>query len=229
MAAPSLTNGTLFARQLLQDSNTTFPAATDAEYLRAFNDRYMMWYRLVEKRVQLVTAIAAILAGAGPKISDASFIYPEIESALLDYQAGADSPIARMKWNDLLAIIDQDNIITAGGTSGTPNLYAAAKLHGSSGRWSFLFWPIPNGGEVLKCYVRVYPTALAAGADVPELGDAEGYWLYRMGAADIAPIIGRPELVETILAPIPDAIRGLMGVERKREDPKRRPEASVLS
>jgi hypothetical protein len=232
MAALTVTNGTLFARQLLQDSNTSFPAATDAEYLRAFNDRYMMFYKLVEKRVQLITAVTSVSTTTHLNTSDAGFVAPEIESALLDYQTGYDTPLERMKWNDLQAVIDQDHVAGGGGggaSTGTPYLYAAAKLHGSSEKWSFLIYPLNNAAAVLKCYARVYPTALASGSDVPELGDAEGYWLYRMGAADIAAIIGRPELVETILAPIPEWIRGKMGVERKREDPKRRPEASVLS
>lgn len=227
MAALALDAGILYMRQLLQDSNTNFPGATDAEYTRTVNDRYMMWYKLIERRVQAVTAVTSISTSNVLNTSDAGFIYPEIEAVYVDYQSGPDSPLERFNWNDLVAIVEVDQAANAGPSAGVPSMYAARRLHGSSEKWQFLLWPLNSITAVLKADVRVMPTALS-GTAVPELGDAEGYWLYRIAASDMAPIVGRPELAEAILAPVPDFIRGKMGVERKRDDPKRRPETSVL-
>jgi hypothetical protein len=228
MAALSLDNGILFVRLLVQDQHATFQGTSDADITKIINDKYMTWYKVIERRVQLVTAITALSANP-TTTSDASFVYPEIEATYLSPGSGAlDVPLARMKWGDLWGSIAHDVAENGGtGNAGTPAMYAAKKLHGSAEKWTFLFWPFGSYTGIVKCDVRVYPTALS-GTATPELGDAEGYWLYRIAAADIAQYIGRPELVEGILAPIPDAIRGKMGVERKRDDPKRRIETSVL-
>lgn len=226
MAALALDAGILYMRQLLQDQNANFYAATDTEYTRLVNDKYMTWYKNIERRTQRVTAVTTVSTATHLNTSDAGFIYPEIEQALLDYQVGPDSALERVKWNDLWSAIEL-GVQLGTTTQGTPTRYAAHKLHGSSEKWEFLLYPLCNVAATLKAEVRVYPTALS-GANVPELGDAEGYWLYRLAAADLAPIIGRPEMVAEILRPIPESVQGKMVVERKRDDPKRRPETSVL-
>jgi hypothetical protein len=227
MAAPALNTGILFIRQLVQDQNSTFQASVDADITTVVNEKYMSWYKFVERRVQYVTAVTLTSSSTPVNTSDAGFIYPEIESMFISGLSQLpDQPLPRMKWGDLWSLVQHDVDENGGLSSGLPEFYAAAKLHGSSEKWSILVWPC-GSGVLLKAHVRVYPTALS-GSAVPELGDAEGYWLYRIAAADVAQYIGRPELVEGILAPIPDDIRGKMGVERKRDDPKRRVETSVL-
>lgn len=228
MAALALDAGILYARQLLQDSNANFPGASDTEYTRSINNRYMWMYKYLIKRTQVVTAITNASTTGLPVITgDAGFIYPEIEEAYIDPASGTDTPLERWRWDDLYAFVGFDGAVNSGWTVGTPELYAANRLHGSSEKWEFILWPIANDTMAMKARVRVMPTALS-GSAVPELDDAQGYLLYQMAAYDIAPIIGRPELAEGILSSVPDNVRGMMVAEGKRMDPKRRPESSVL-
>lgn len=219
MAALTLTNGLLYMRSLLQDSNTSFPAATDTEYTRLINDTYLTWYRNIEIRAgspsNLVTNLTA---GSTLVASETTFTHSEILGAFRD-AAGVTVTLERMSLLEVQVLQELEP------TTGPPTRYGAYKRHGNSERWALAFHPIPDTTYTIKAYARIYPTALSAGADVPELGDAEGYWMYRIAASQVAQIIGRPEMIEQILAPIPDSIRGLMGVERKRLDPKRRPES----
>lgn len=301
MAAPALDTGILLARMWAQDTSTTLPGLTDAQYMNLINDRYLTWFKVVEQRakqvvllsssgtsmsaiasaptaggtgytlndvltvtaggtggtvtvsavsVGVVTALTLTTAGSGyttgagkattggtgsgctvsitatgpVALYDSTCADPEILSVNRSITGGTSTDqtaaLERMEWNELRNLQNSDT------TTGAPTRYALFK-NTSSETWSVALHPIPDGTYALNAVVRQYPSALS-GTQVPKLGDAEGYWLYRMAAADAVVLLGRPELVEGIMGPIPDAIRGKMGVEAKRLDPKRRPEESVL-
>lgn len=216
MAALTLTNGILYARLWAQDVSTTLPGLTDANYTSLFNDRYASWYKVVEQRAVRVASFQVLANGELEGVASATSVVPEI----LELEI-ALSPLERMEYPELRALRVSDS------TTGTPKRYAAVKDTASE-KWLTSYHPIPDGAYTVTALARVYPTALSSGSDVPIVGDAECFWLWRMVAADAAILLKRPELVEAILAPIPDNIRGKMAVERKRFDPKRRPEEQVV-
>lgn len=215
MAAPALDAGILVARRWVQDTSTTLPGLTDAEYTSIINDRYMTWFKVIEQRAERIPSFMVLADGTVEGVSSATSIVPEILGLEINL-----TPLERMEYAELRALRVSDSI------KGTPTRYALVKDTASE-KWLCSFHPIPNGAFTVTALARVYPTALS-GTLVPMLGDAEGYWLYRLAAADAAFLLKRFELIENILAPIPDAIRGKMGVERKRLDPKRRPEESTV-
>lgn len=209
MAAPSLDNGILLIRLWTQDTSTTLPGLSDAQYTLLINERYMTYTRLVENRVVRIASFQTLANGTLEAVStDTS---PEILSLEINL-----TPLERMEYEELRAKRASDS------TTGTPTAYAMLKDTATE-KWLTSYWRIPNGAFTVTALARAYPAALS-GTAVPVLGDADGYWVYRLAAADACPLLGRPELVESILAPIPDNIRGKMGVERARYDPKRRPE-----
>lgn len=211
MAALALDAGILYARLWVQDTSTTLPGLTDAQYTSLINDRYMSWYKVLEVRAQRIASFQVLASGELEGVASATSIVPEIYELEINL-----SPLERMEYNEIRALRVSDS------TTGTPTRYAAIKDTASE-KWLVSYHPIPNGAFTVTALARVYPTALS-GTAVPLLGDAESYWLYRLAAADAAILLKRPELTEAILSPIPDAIRGKMGVERKRTDPKRRPD-----
>lgn len=228
MAAIPLDQGITFMRTLLRDTQPTFPGANDTEYALAANESYMSWFKNVEQRARLVTLIGGYPQGTLTMLSDPTATYPEILSAYRvdtnDANTGAVTSyilLERCEWNELIQLQGYDV------TQGIPVRYAAFKAAGASEQWQVALHPVPSGDYEILAAVRVYPTPLS-GTDTPDLGEAEGYWMYRIAAATLAHPIGKPELVEAILQPIPDDIRGKMGVERKRLDPKRRLEEMVL-
>lgn len=215
MAALALDVGILLARLWARDSSTTLPGLTDAQYASLINDRYMTWYKVIEARALRVASFQVLANGELEGVASATSVHPEVLGLEI-----ALSPLERVEYAELRALRVSDP------TTGTPTRYAMVKDTASE-KWLVSYHPIPNGAFTVTALVRVYPTALS-GTAVPLLGDAESYWLYRLAAADAAFLIGRPELVEMILSPIPEAIRGKMGVEAKRLDPKRRPQEMVI-
>lgn len=215
MAALSVTNGTLHARLWAQDTSTTLRGLTDDNYLSLANEKYMTWYRLVEPRAVRVASFHVLANNEAESLSSATSIQPEI----LELEI-AGVPLEKMELAELRALRISDS------TTGTPKRYAAVKDTASE-KWLVSYHPIPDGAYTVTALMRVYPTALTTGADVTSLGDAESYWLWRMVAADAVLLLKRPELWEPILQPIPDWIRQKMGIERKRLEPKIRPDEMV--
>jgi hypothetical protein len=211
MAAIALDVGILYARLWTQDTSTTLPGLTDANYTSLINDRYMTWHRVVEPRVKRIASFQVLANGEVEGVTSATSIVPEVLGLEISL-----TPLERMEYIELRALRVSDS------TTGTPKRYALFK-DAASEKWLASYHPIPDGSYTVTALVRDYPTALS-GTGTPILGDAESYWLYRFAAADAAILLQRPELVEQILAPIPDNIRNLMGAMRGRLDPKRRPE-----
>ncbi len=220
MAALNTTDGTTFIRRLCRLTNTSFPGAIDAEILDLINFWYMWWYKIIENRRQLVTMVTATVSGTRTYSTDAGFVYPEILSVLRQVGGVPTIGLEKADWNELLELQNRNS------TTGAPLRYAAAKLHGSSEKWTVALHPIPDAVYVISANVRVYPTALTAGA-TPELGEAEAYWMYRLAASDVAFVAGRDDRCARIEKPIPASIMKKAEIELKRADPKRRPTAVV--
>lgn len=217
MAALSVTNGTLQARLWAQDTSTTLPGLTDANYLSIGNDWYMTWYRSIETRASRIASFQVLANGELEGLSSATSVVPDILGLEI-----ALTPLERMEYAELRQLRVKDS------TTGTPTRYAMVKDNATE-KWLVSYHPIPNGAFTVTALVRVYPIALTTGSDVTVLGDAESYWLWRLVAADAVVLLKRPELRDFILAPIPDAIRRKLGVEAKRLDPKRRPDEALVA
>ena len=214
MADLTVTNGTLHARLLAQDTSTTLPGLTDANYLSLANQWYMTWFRTIEQRVERVASFQTLADGTVEATSTGTD--PEILGLEI-----ALTPLEKMEYEELRALRVKDS------TTGTPTAYALVKDTDTQ-KWLVSYWRIPDAAYTVTALVRSYPTALSAGGDVTILGDAESYWLWALVAADAVVLLKRPELRETILAPIPNNIRLKLGVEQVRFDPRRRPAESLV-
>jgi hypothetical protein len=216
--ALSVANGILWMREMLQDTDTTLPGATDAEYLRGINDRYVSWHKLMEKRALRSTLV--VLAANDFIVTSTLATASDIQSCTRVVSANRTAALERMEWNELRNLQDYDS------TTGTPLRYAVFK-DTTGETWQVATHPVPDAAYTLNAVHTAYPAVLTT-SDTPILGDAEAYWVYRLAAADMASILGTPELAESIVAPIPEAVRGKMGVEQKRLDPKRRDVEAIL-
>jgi len=217
--AMNVTNGTLLMRLWVQDTDTTLPGATDAEYLKAINDRYVSWFKIMEKRAKQ-SVLVTLAANDFTKASSLTNAM-EILSVTRDVTSLAPAGMERMEWNELRNLQNYDS------TTGTPIRYAAIKSPDDQ-TWLVATHPVPSGAFTLNAVHTLYPAELTSG-QTPILGDAEALWVYRLAASDMAlSPIGRPDLREGILAPVPEYVRAKMGVEQKRVDPKRRDETATV-
>lgn len=223
MAAPDLSAGITLIRFWVQDASASLPGVTDAQITLIINEKLITWYRVVEQRGARVS-LGTYATGVLEQQTDAAATYPELLNVSLGNidASTRDDTLEKMEWNELQQL-QKDSP-----SQGIPTRYAAFKASGADQTWTIALHPIPAADYELIAIARTYPTPLSVGTDVPDVGDAESYWVYRLAAADLVNPLGAPELMDYLLGPIPENIRELMGVSRKRLDPKRRPEESVL-
>ena len=217
--AMTVANGILWMRQLVRDTDTTLQGLSDTEYLRFINGRYLTIFK-AEKRAK-ETALFTDLAASSYNTASAINSAEEILNVTRNVDANRRVVLERMEWNELRNLQDYDS------TAGTPLRYAAHKRV-ADGEWQIAFHPIPDVATYdFNVLHTVSPTELST-ASTPVLGDAEAYWMYRLAAADVALVLGRPDLIDAILQPIPEAFMVKIGMEQKRLDPKRRDETAVV-
>jgi hypothetical protein len=216
--AMSVANGILLMRQWLQDTDTTLPGGSDADYLLSINERYVSWYRIIEKRAQESELVA--LAADDYIVDSTLSTACEILSVNRVVSGGRTAGMERMEWNEMRNLQNYD------ATTGTPIRYAVFKSVAGE-TWKVATHPVPDGAYTLNAVHTIYPAEMTT-SDTPILGDAEALWVYRLAASDMASVLGRPDLIQGLLQPIPEYVKGKLGMEQKRQDPKRRDETAIV-
>ena len=212
----SLTNMTLHARLLLQDTSTASPALTDAQYLILLNEKYAWLKEEVDPRATWVNHTtlfgAAGIAAKAAMTTATNYrkflsLLPE-SGATTQLFAGA---LERVEPNELA-----DFATSATYALSRQQLGATAA---DSGKWTVHFAKAPST-EFFSAWVIKEVTALSAGADLPELSDHECYIVSRAAAVEAARLAGRTEMIPAIMAPLPkyvqDALATSMNIKKPR-------------
>lgn len=219
MAVPSLATSRTNIRRRVNDTDTTVsPGLSDASYTALYNQAYYWWYENMEKRLDFVNVRASWTSGIATFASDAAAIQPEYHSLLWNNSR----VLERMEWNEVLEL---QRLFP---TNATPQAIALQKQTGGAGtsenRWFLALWPIPNATAAVEAYTRIYPTALSADADTPDLGDFEALCVENIAAYWAATLLDYPDLAQMALQMLPQLAQSKLTAERKRLDPLRRPE-----
>lgn len=219
MSSLSLANLTLHARLLAQDTSTSSPALQDSQYYSLINEKYAWYKEVVDPRTTWVNHTQ--LTGSGGGVSSKSFktsdtnyrkilaLLPETSSSSTDLA----SPLERVELNEL-------------GDFSTSSYYALSRQQLTStaadnGKWTIYFGAAP-ATQFYSAWVIKEVTALSSGSDVPELSDHEGYMVARMAAAEAARLAGRTEMVDQILAPLPQEVRDALQTAQNVKKPRGR-------
>lgn len=210
--AITVANGITFMRQLLEDTDATLQGATDDELVVFINERYTWWWKSMEKRSTESVLIA--LAQSAFVTNSTLTTAEEVLSVHRVVSGSQTSSMERMEWNELRNLQNYDS------TEGTPIRYAVRKSAADQ-TWVVATHPVPDGAYTLNAVHTSSPATMTS-SDTPILGNAECYSVYRLAAYDYAYFIGRPDKADVILQPLPDQVKAKLGLEQKRQDPKRR-------
>ena len=228
MAAQTLSQGIAYARLLAADVDPTNPGGlTDAEYTDIGNDYYQRWMQQFDDEVTQAGVVYATGSGTGWQqitLSTGSLTFARPMFAHIATTAGllstAPTLLERREFYDVVR--DQRTITT----NAQPTSYALvpSASQGTISTYRVFWHPVPDAVYYVQFWGKLYPLDLSAGTDVPFVGDAESRYIWRMVAAEVAGIIGRgPEVIQRILAPIPNSIQVEMGLAAADNRPRPRP------
>ena len=195
-------------RAFINDSSTTSQTFSDATLTKWLNTGLYWMYESAEKRVKDATLVATWTSGTAELAGDSTTLYPEILSVSIpDSGTGTETILEELPWAELRQRQVND------GTTATPTHYAKLKL-GAAGvgaaaqnKWRFALYPIPNAAIALTGFVRDYPTALSADADIVDLGQWECECIEVIAAVIAAGRMGRPELGQDLMGLLPKWIQ----------------------
>lgn len=215
----SLANMRLHARILYQDTSTASPALTDAQLASLINEKYAWYKEEVDPRTLWVNhtdLFGAATAISSAKATTSATNYRKVLALMVASDATAldlAAPLERVEMNEL-------------GDYGTAATYALSRQQLTStaadnGKWTVYFGAAPSSVRYTAFVIKEV-TALSADADVPELSDHESYMVARMAATDAARLSGRNEMVQEIMAPLPQGIRDAMTTAMAAKKPRQR-------
>lgn len=217
--ALTLTSMTSHARLLTQDTSTAGPALTDAQYYSLINEKYAWLKEEVDPRTTWVDH--ATLFGSGAAVSAKNVMtnatnYRKFLALLPETSSSSQllaSPLERVEPNELA-----DYTTAATYALSRQQLGSTAA---DNGKWTIHFGAAPSS-QYYSAWVVKEVTALASGSDVPELSDHECYIVARAAAAEAARLSGRTEMVQQIMAPLPQNVRDALQTSMNLKKPRQR-------
>jgi len=217
--ALTLTAMTSHARLLVQDTSTASPALTDAQYYSLINEKYAWLKEEVDPRLTWVnhtTLFGGATAVSSKNQMTSATNYRKFLSLLPESNATSQDfagSLERVEPNELA-----DFTTAATYALSRQQLGATAA---DSGKWTIHFGLAPSS-QYYSAWVIKEVTALASGSDSPELSDHECYTVARAAAAEAARLAGRTEMVQAIMAPLPQNVRDALQTAMNLKKPRAR-------
>lgn len=237
MPSPTLTTIEAVARTYSGDNDSTsanysFAQATVWQIVNRFYIRHKL---TVDNRPQLVTSTTSgltladtVMVVTTTPVNIRRFInlwYVTTAGATAP-GVGFTEPLERVSEDEILEWTnDVPYVDTITGGIIFPKRWSAVRVGtataSSVGKWRVRIHPTPNITQYYLTEAEIEPTALAAGSDIPDLQDDEGYGLAALTGAFMALRMGRAWLVEPALAEVPQSMAALAESIRKQMQPAR--------
>jgi hypothetical protein len=208
VASPSLATMRGECQLLVQDTSTVGAGLSNANWTTLINLALRWFYDNTEKRVKSATIVTSYAAGVTSQSTDAGAIYPEIVGPITAVVHGQSSPVIvldPMTWGEVAHRQSHDTTLAA------PVTVARVKKSGAAtNTWLIALYPMPDQTYDVSALVRDYPTALSGDSDVVELGDHEARIVVVIASIIAAPLLGRPDLVQTLNGMLPKMLQDKM-------------------
>jgi hypothetical protein len=225
-------------RTLILDLSTTEPTWSDAQILTRWNEKYLRWVEVIERRVQWANASTMGWTLADGVSSDASDLKDIIEIERVFFEGtdiGNLSSTAGTLMEHVKELDDILRLLKDEPAKGTPAKYAIYRETSDTpaqvGPMRVIIHPPSNGTSYLSAMVRRYRTPIdTSTVTTPDVTETAAYTICRLVAAELAQAMGRDrEFVDNILAPVPDEVRASMGVILRNQQRRTRREEEATS
>ncbi len=187
MAVLNLTQMAARVQTLVGD--TAGQVATLAVATDYINEALYDWFLEINPRRKFTGGASAISLPASTKqhiLATAYAAIDDVQLQLTQLAASARTPL------ELPPYWEAERRQYESPTAGVPNAIALQRIEaaGTPGSWMLIPHPIPDVEYFLALWTRAEPTALT-GSAVPDVTDAESYWIARVAAARLAPLLNR--------------------------------------
>ena len=217
--ALTLASMTLHARLLVQDTSTASPSLTDAQYYSLINEKYAWLKEEVDPRLTWVnhtTLFGAATAISAKNVLTSATNYRKFLSLLPESSATSQDfagALERVEPNELADF-------------GSAATYALSRQQlgattADNGKWTIHFGAATQT-QYFSAWVIKEVTALSSGTDSPELSDHECYTVARAASAEAARLAGRTEMIQAIMAPLPQNVRDALQTAMNLKKPRSR-------